>query len=551
MKRLFFLVLTCFILTSTSLAEVIRSFDVQANIQRDGRLVITEKIRYDFDDLERHGIYRSIPLSRRVGKGYQNLVIKPLAVLRDGQPERFVTATSAARINLKIGKAETTLTGVHNFVITYLVDNGLTNYADHDELYWNVTGNEWKLPIYAAEFTVLPPAGVRVTRRTAFTGLAGSREQNYRAGQNGSFQTIQELNQYEGLTVVLAFPPDTFPKTLFSESDASGNRPFLSTLTGKFIVLCLLLANLLSPFFAYRWYKKNHQSRLGKPFPVFDLPKDSQGKRLSPAEAGTIDLTALDQNDIIGTIFDLAIRGFLKIEQVMEKEPGFLGLGGGQRKEFFLRRLNPPQEEFLLGHELVLMERLFQEGERLKLKDLGTDFHQTFATIEEKVFQELVAKKIFRQNPRNQKAVLFIIGFFLISTGLLFLAGIPLLILSWRITGRTPVGDEADFKIDCLKVFLSRMSRNYAWQADQLALVEKMIPYAISLGYVEKFMEAVKSALPTYQPGWYSGDIVFYATVNSMLGDMRSNVQTSAPSSSSGFGGGSGGGGGGGGGGSW
>ncbi|MFA4843979.1 MAG: DUF2207 domain-containing protein [Candidatus Margulisiibacteriota bacterium] len=553
MKKVLLLVLACLILAGAGLAEVIRSFDVQAEIRRDGRLVVSEKIRYDFGELERHGIFRFIPLSRRVGKRYQNLAIKPLSVLRDGQPERFVSETSDARINLKIGRAETTMSGSHNFTITYLVDNALTDYADHDELYWNVTGNEWELPIYAASFAAIPPAGVPITKRTAYTGLAGSREQNYRASRQGSFQTTQELNPNEGLTVVLAFPPNTFSKTVFSESDASGHRPFLETLFGQFIVLLILLSNLLAPLLAYRWYLDNHKSRLGKPFPIFDLPKDTAGNRLSPAEAGTIDLTALDQNDIIATIFDLAIRGFLKIEQVLEKTPGFFGIGGQKEKEFYLQRIQPAKDELLAGHESILMERLFQTGERLKLKDLGTDFYTTFNTMEEKIFQGLVAKKLFKQNPRNQKAILLFSGLFLMSTGLFFLVGLPLLILSWRTTGRTPSGDEADFRIDCLKVFLSRMSRNYAWQADQLALVEKMIPYAIALGYIEKFMAAVKAGMPAYQPGWYSGDIIFYASVNSMMSNMQSSVHTSAPSSSSGFGGGggSGGGGGGGGGGSW
>jgi len=40
-----------------------------------------------------------------------------------------------------------TVTGVHSYVISYRVGGALTYFSDHDELYWNVTGNEWDVPI--------------------------------------------------------------------------------------------------------------------------------------------------------------------------------------------------------------------------------------------------------------------------------------------------------------------------------------------------------------------------------------------------------------------
>ena len=37
----------------------------------------------------------------------------------------------------------------------------LVSSRDHDELYWNVTGNAWKFPIDVATATVLLPPNVR------------------------------------------------------------------------------------------------------------------------------------------------------------------------------------------------------------------------------------------------------------------------------------------------------------------------------------------------------------------------------------------------------
>jgi uncharacterized membrane protein len=98
------------------------------------------------------------------------------------------------------------------------------------------------------------------------------------------------------------------------------------------------------------------------------------------------------------------------------------------------------------------------------------------------------------------------------------------------------------------------MDRNYTWQMEQLYIVEKMIPYAVALGYIDEFMEQLKIIKPDYNPTWYTGyNGSFYLGYAALYSSMNTNVTNIAPSSSSGFSGGgfSGGGGGGGGGGSW
>lgn len=149
-----------------------------------------------------------------------------------------------------------------------------------------------------------------------------------------------------------------------------------------------------------------------------------------------------------------------------------------------------------------------------------------------------------------------LLTFGIIALGLLNLILGPVFIwLSRKLNGRTQLGDELDFKTDGLKLFLKNMSRNYKWQAQNIYIVEKMIPYAMALGFIDKYMEQVKILKPDYRPTWYSGSgssSNFYNVYPYFSSTMNSNVTTTAPSSSSGFSGGSsGGGGGGGGGGSW
>lgn len=96
------------------------------------------------------------------------------------------------------------------------------------------------------------------------------------------------------------------------------------------------------------------------------------------------------------------------------------------------------------------------------------------------------------------------------------------------------------------------MDRNYKWQAEKFYTVEQMIPYAMALGYIDEFMQALKILKPDYNPSWYSGSRgSFFLGYSAFYLATSGNITTAAPSSSGSSGGFSGGGGGGGGGGSW
>ena len=62
---------------------------------------------------------------------------------------------------------------IRTVTIRYLVLRALRFFPDHDELYWNVTGNEWAAPIETASARILLPGGDGLKAR-AFTGPHGS-----------------------------------------------------------------------------------------------------------------------------------------------------------------------------------------------------------------------------------------------------------------------------------------------------------------------------------------------------------------------------------------
>ena len=69
--------------------------------------------------------------------------------------------------------------GPYVYELTYRMDAQLLHHARVDELYWNVTGNDWQLPIRRASVEVLLPEGAHIEAAHGYTGYQGSREGAY------------------------------------------------------------------------------------------------------------------------------------------------------------------------------------------------------------------------------------------------------------------------------------------------------------------------------------------------------------------------------------
>ena len=552
MKKLFFLLflLIFFLKPSFALAEKINSFDVRITAHKNGLMDITETISYDFENLDKHGIYRFIPLYSRVGDLYRIIKIENVDIGRDGQSEEFRKTQDSQKVNIKIGNASRTITNAHIYKISYTVANGIgSNFSDHDEIYWNATGNEWEIPIEKASINITTDFGANSTNFICYTGATGSRDANCTVA--GLAAMTNNLLEGEGLTAVMVFPLNTFPKSILLKSPPSTFAEKIFGFLWQNILVIYFLLNIILPAVLIFWYqKKKNKKRFGAPTVNFDTPMDENGQRIPPALAGTIDNAKLDRNDVTATIFDLAIRKYIKLEET-EGSSKTLGIIGTSKKKQMITKLKEDDEKLTL-FEKKLYSRLFESGNSIDVEDLKKDFYKTFQDMETEIFKLLVEKGYYFKNPKMQRALLLFAGLFFLVSLNIFLAGL-LFFLAARLIGRTALGDEMDYRIDGLKLFLKSMDRNFKWQAEKFYVAEQMIPYAMALGYIDKFMEQLKIINPNYSPTWYAGySGSFYASYAGFYSTVGSNITTSAPSSSSGFSGGSsGGGGGGGGGGSW
>src|SRR3989344_6633274 len=165
--------------------EIINNFNADIAIQKDGSVFVSENIIYNFGSNQKHGIFRDIPLTAVNGP---QLNIKVSGVSNEvKQPYQYTTSITNNVLRIKIGDPNVLITGIKTYIISYQVYNAIRTFNDHDELYWNVTGNQWPVAIQNANASViLPDSPMPDVRMDCFTGPQGSTQKNCIFNQGGS-----------------------------------------------------------------------------------------------------------------------------------------------------------------------------------------------------------------------------------------------------------------------------------------------------------------------------------------------------------------------------
>ena len=200
-------------------SEGILDFHSDITVADDGSIRVAETIRVFVTGQNiHHGIFRDFPThyTDRLGRPYE-VGFAPLAVTCDGLPTVFRRAGISGGERIYIGKSNFVLPpGEHTYRIFYTATRELGFFPDHDELFWNVTGNGWGFTIDRASATVHLPSRIetRTVRLAGYTGPQGSKARNlsFGAQHDGSFNfaTHKPLGPGEGLSIVLAWPKGFF-----------------------------------------------------------------------------------------------------------------------------------------------------------------------------------------------------------------------------------------------------------------------------------------------------------------------------------------------------
>ncbi|MGB9436123.1 MAG: DUF2207 domain-containing protein, partial [Candidatus Acidiferrum sp.] len=236
-------------LPSRAQTEQILSFQSDITLQDDSTLQVTETIDVIAAGNQiRHGIYRDFPTDYRDTFNNRYVVgFQMLSATRDStnEPFRVENVSNGKRIYLGDPNAMVPR-GRHVYTITYTTNRQLGLFKDHDELFWNVTGNGWVFPIQHANAAVHLPGAIPTeqVKLSGYTGVQGSHQSQLVSALEGTafrFATTRPLGPHQGLTILLTWPKGYFVEPNFSqklEFFFRDNQDALVLLSG-FLVLFL------------------------------------------------------------------------------------------------------------------------------------------------------------------------------------------------------------------------------------------------------------------------------------------------------------------------
>lgn len=608
--------------------DVIRDLDIAIDIRPDGMLEVTETYRWDFGSRAGLGFTRVLdsrfdyppdPDMVRVYR-YEDFT----ASSPSSAPAGVWRRDQGARVRVDVGApdgSDDRRSGVQTYVLRYTVSGALNairdqaGVADQEELYWNATGLDWDIPIESSSVTVTGPAGV--VDHACYQGRQGSTASCDTLAASGSRVSAGtgRLSPGEGMTIMAAFPVGTFGEIvpilqpapppapgseLFSAADSvadflRGNAAWLLPLGVAGPVGLALRRRHKGKDLHFVGLPPGVLPAAGQEAEVAQLTSEptvavrfTPPDGLRPAEVGAVTEKRVTTEQVSATIIDLAVRGYLHIEEVA---------GHGLRRKDWQLTATPktaPREE-LRNYERLLLEQLFRGRRRVRLSSLRNTFATTMKQARSQVRTGVWDRRLFSKplpaggGGGTPLPAIFIVTVWAImglvfvrnvmSTGigsLVLVIGIALALLAafglaMALTARarrqrTATGRAMYEQGRGFALYLSTAEGHQLRFEEGVDIFSRYLPYAMVFGVAERwagiFEQLRQQGVQVAQPTWYTGSTGTFDSrsfrsmsqavsqfSSSAASTLSSTPGSSGGSGSSGGGGGSSGGGGGGGGG--
>lgn len=608
----------------------ITQYDLVATVRADGVVEVELTFVFDFGNDPGHGPYLSFisrqgydDASDRLYK-YQNVQVHSPS----GAPANLHTEDQHWDFLVRIGDPNIgDVSGAHTYVLTFelvgMLNDDTSTGSGMDELFWNVLGEDWEIPLSNITVQVQDDFGAGVVEADCFAGPTGSAANCSGADLSAGVATYRQdyLDPGEQLTVVAGWPAETWAggpgEELAPILEDRGSRPtqdvfdtFSPESTG---VLEGVISGVLAVGGALILIPKLRRNRrdevyLGVAHGQFPATGERVqiGKRnakapvavqftppvgLSPAEAGVVIDEKAEQREFTATLIDLAVRGYLQIQEVPPKKPG------GKIKDWLL----VPTGADLTGlgpHEVHLLQKLLPSGPvHLSSLRKASDLAEIYAKHNSLVNELMVSRGLFQKNPAKVREAWKNWGTFLLLSLFLVIGGaiawiavggskvilaLPVVITLLAIATlwgakhapvRTAGGSALLAQTAGFEMYLRTAEGEQLRYEEMQSVFSRYLPFAIAFGVTDhwnKILYKLMDAGLAPHQSWYAGsdpartvlDAAFISsmirsvnqtTKNSLKVQAAENAATSGSSGGSGFSGGgsSGGGGGGGGGGGW
>ena len=548
--------LVLIILLSLSAPAFARSYEVvkfnsNVHVDIDGSARVTEQITFSFSG-EFKGIFRNIPVEYPGPNGTNySLFIHVDRVVESGTPLKFEKHTTGGYLKLKVYVPNAVNTN-KTIDIEYTVLDATKFFEDHDEFYWNVTGNDWEVPIHSASASIyFPPQASGQLRAQAFSGVYGSNERENCSveAEVVTCQTARGLPMHGGLTVDIYIPegvlkqPGSFTRFIWFVR----SNPILTLPVWAFVVMFGL------------WWVKGRDPDPGMSVAPLYAPPEKMG----PAEAGTLVVDRVEPRDITAVLVDLAVRGYIKIVEVDHK--GLLL----SHKDYELQLLkDQSQWKDLTDYEETMLQQVFGSGKTIHISELRNRFYTAVPTLKSQILGALKNKGMYTLDP-DSAAGFWVLGaiviaapyallqwlgvadFFNATTPAVFSIIVALLfvfLFGRQLTAKSMLGAKTRVQVLGFEEFMNRVDSDRLKRMP-MDTFEKFLPFAMALGVEHRWAKAFDGIVQN-PPSWYQSSTGWgpsfnsYLFVNSLntMSQTASAAFVAAPRSSSGSSGWSGGG---------
>ena len=467
-------------------------------------------------------------------------------------------------------------------------------------------GFQWDVPIFNITVDVDAPVGFEQT--TCFAGSQGSLlgcDSHSSDGTSAAY-TQEQLGSYQALTIVASLPEGSVDASPILDEVWSLARSFEPTpVTAPASGLVGLLG--AAGVGTLLWRHGRDRRYAGGAVDAAFGPGSGEGvsepvplgeqqinpvefvppEGIRPGHLGTLWDEVANPLDVSAMIIDLAVRGFIRIEEVEAPSGGVFGFGKDHGDYRFVRLQDHRTysgSPALMKAETQLLDALFADGESPLLSDLKTKFAARLKLVQGSLYDDAVASGWFRTRPDRVRARWRRIGLVLLLAGAGIVAlmawkthlalialplpfvGVAILAFNDRFPHRTPAGTALLGRCRGFEELFRAGEGERQRFAEAKHLFGEYLPYAIVFGMAEQWAATFESLGATpeelgvgawyvspygYRPLAFGHAMSSFSTVTS--GAIAAAAPSSASSGGSGFSGGgfSGGGIGGGGGGSW
>ncbi len=291
--------------------------DTTITVNSDSTLTVEEKQTYNYTGKYTVG-WRSIDLNKlgsvtdvevfdgETGKQLERANVRPVTDTSLPKPSdygKYAVFKQNGRQNIEwyYNMENTTRT----WILKYKVHGAIEFTKDNDRLYYNIF-TDYDVPVKNAQVKVLMPTDTGLVAG-AYRTQAKKIDQTINANQITFNST--DFNPKEALTIDVIFPKNIITKTAFWKDWLISNYGYLgSTLV---ILLSILIALI-------RWIVTEVLPKgRGTIVPQYSPPQN-----LPPAMAQIITSERVTPKSWVSTLIDLAVRGYVKIEEDKKKSIG-------------------------------------------------------------------------------------------------------------------------------------------------------------------------------------------------------------------------------------